>query len=155
MFFSRKGHAENLLDWYGRTARASSSMGFSREHPLATSPAFRTHEPCVRTSKAIYQSPPHSLTRRHNMTSLRSITSRKAITHYSLLINLFLYPKNLRSKFCVFLCCVQRFLTEEHIFLTQRRKVSPSVCVVLRSLRAIFLTEVQKDITLRALCAFA
>jgi hypothetical protein len=40
--------------------------------------------------------------------------------------------------FCAF--CVQRFLREEHIFLTQRRKVSPSVCVVLRSLRAIFLT---------------
>ena len=38
---------------------------------------------------------------------------------------------------------VQWFLTEEHMFLTQRSKVSQSVCVVLRSLRAIFHTDME------------
>ena len=133
MFFSRKGHAENLLDWYGRTARASSSMGFSREHPLATSPAFRTHEPCVRTSKAIYQSPPHSLTRRHNMTSLRSITSRKAITHYSLLINLFLYHKTCGAN-SVYFCAECNDFWQKNIFFSRKgakfRQASAWFCVV-------------------------
>lgn len=78
--------AGKLLDWYGRTVRASLMHTKLRLDAREIFALMRTHEPCVRTFQVI---PPHCITH-------YSLLS----THYSLLLPSSSLPKSM-SKFAI------------------------------------------------------